>query len=115
MRQLRDNRQTNAASVEPLVWTRPVRNGHPSGASTRPPKRWTRYEKLAFLMMGLAWGLTIAIVTGLHVANYHRETRTSSTSGAHKHFYVEPSAGKANPSDAAAEHSKEQEVRHETP
>jgi hypothetical protein len=40
-------------------------------------------------MMGLAWGITIAIVTALHFGNYHLETRTSSTSGTHREFYLE--------------------------
>jgi len=75
--------------TEPLVWTRTIDRAQSQTSRYKPSTRWTRYEKLSFVMMGLAWGITIAIVTALHFGNYHLETRTSSTSGAHREFYLE--------------------------
>jgi hypothetical protein len=91
MQQFAYHRWTGGADApaEPLVWTRPVRRSQNQVALGKSSKRLSRYEKLSLLMMSLAWGLTIAIVTVLHFGNYHLETRTSSTSGAHKEFYLE--------------------------
>jgi len=93
--------QTNSDFAGALVWTRVIPRTRTQSRPEKHARPWTRYERLSFLMMGLAWGLTIAIVAALHFGNYHLETRTSSTAATHKEFY----AGKdvapqtANPSD----------------
>lgn len=87
------------APAEPLVWTRTACRAPSQAPRGKPSTRWTRYEKLSFVMMGLAWGITIAIVTALHFGNYHLETRTSSTSGAHSEFYLEKNVTPDNPSE----------------
>lgn len=72
-----------------LVWMRPARRlpGTPPAA----PKRWSRYERLSFSMLGYTWGILVVVVTALHFGNYHRETKTSSTSVTHSGFHVRAS------------------------
>lgn len=106
MQQFTYNRWSGSVDTpaEPLVWTRDARRAQSRALRDKPSTRWTRYERLSFLMMGLAWGLMIAIVAALHFGNYHLETRTSSTSGTHKSFYVEEIATpQNNPSDGEGE------------
>ncbi len=93
--------QTNNSFAEALVWTRVIPRPQTQNHPEKPVRRWTRYERLSFLMMGLAWGLTIAIVAALHFGNYHLETRTSSTAATHREFYAERDVAPqtANPSD----------------
>ncbi|CAM3786264.1 hypothetical protein CCOS865_03886 [Pseudomonas reidholzensis] len=73
------------AVLLPLVWTRAARR--PSTRRPEVPKRWSRYERLSFSMLGYTWGILIVAVAALHIGNYQLETITSSTSGSHSAFH----------------------------
>jgi len=72
-------------ALQTLAWTRPARR--PSTPQPEAPKRWSRYERLSFSMLGYTWGILVVAVTALHMGNYHLTTKTSSTSGSHAGFY----------------------------
>ena len=73
------------AIIQTHVWTRSARR--PSLQPTQPPRRWSRYERLSFSMLGYSWGILVVAVSALHFGNYDLETKTSSTSGSHAGFY----------------------------
>lgn len=50
-------------------------------------RSWSRYERLAFAMLGYTWGLLIAAVAALFFFNRELETHTSSTSSSHSTFF----------------------------
>lgn len=68
-----------------LVWSRPARR--PFAVPPQRPRHWSRYERLSLSMLGLIWGILLLAVAALHFGNYHRDTKTSSTSGSHAGFY----------------------------
>ncbi|MGH8381214.1 hypothetical protein [Pseudomonas sp.] len=71
--------------LQPLVWTRTARRF--SNIPPAAPRRWSRYERLSFSMLGYTWGILVIAVSALHFGNYDLDTRTSSTSGSHSGFY----------------------------
>lgn len=68
-----------------MVWTRPAQRANTCAPAVQ--KSWSRYERLSFSMLGCTWGILIFAVSALHLGNYDRDTRTSSTSGSHTGFY----------------------------
>jgi len=90
---MHEEKHSTPAALQALIWMRPARRA--SLPPPRAPRRWSRYERLSFSMLGCTWGILVAVVALLHAGNWQRETKTSSTSGAHTGFYGSAAAVKA--------------------